>query len=177
MRTWSIPTWLVVAIGLLLNIISALMTNFYIDTATMDAGQLLQQQSSNDKLISLTWQQIESIERKREVTLSLLTLSQSSQTQLPEAVQNELLRELHAWQAMRFETLTLSTLPDIMTAMNREQEQLREKINQLYIENLTLGEQYTGLMSDISGLRNLALFLQIIGLAMVLARDLSRKQS
>ncbi|KDM93492.1 hypothetical protein [Photobacterium galatheae] len=176
MRKWSIPTWLVVATGLLLNIISALMTNFFIDGATMDAGQLIQQQSNNDKLISLTWQQIESIERKREVTLSLLTLSQSSQTLLPEPVQNELLRELHAWQEMRFEAVTVEHLPDIMAAMNREQEHLREKINQLYIENLSLGEHYTELMSDISGLRNLALFLQVIGLAMVLARDLSRKQ-
>ena len=60
-----------------------------------------------------------------------------------------------------------------MEELNKVQYEQREKINQLYLDNLELVEQHADKMKTISQLRNLALFLQIIGLGLVLARDLS----
>lgn len=176
MRKRSVPTWILVATGLLLNIVSALMTNFYIDSATVDANQLVQHQYNNEKLISLTWQQIEGIERKRELVLNLVSISELSGAPLPVPVQQEIHDQLAPLHHVTFTELTTGKLTGIMTAFSTEQEQLREKINQLFIDNLALAEKHTQLMAHISGLRNLALFLQIIGLALILARDLSRQQ-
>lgn len=176
MRRWSVPTWILVATGLLLNIVSALMTNFYIDGATVDANQLVQQQNNNEKLISLTWQQIEGIERKRELVLNLVSLSELSGAPLPAPVQQEIQDQLAPLHNATFAGLATGKLTGLMAAFNTEQELLREKINQLFIDNLSLADKHTRLMAHISGLRNLALFLQIIGLALILARDLSRRQ-
>ena len=85
MRNWTIPTWILVATGLLLNIISALMTNFLIDDATRQANELVQMQQNNDKLINLTWQQVESVERKRELALLLVSSSEHAKQPIAEA--------------------------------------------------------------------------------------------
>lgn len=176
MRKWSVPTWILVATGLLLNIVSALMTNVYIDGATVDANQLVQQQNNNEKLISLTWQQIEGIERKRELVLNLVSISELNNAPLPVPVEQEMQDQLAPLHNAALSGLATDKLPGLMAAFNTEQEGYREKINQLYIDNLSLAEKHTRLMTHISGLRNLALFLQIIGLALILARDLSRRQ-
>ena len=67
----SIPTWLIVLIGLLFNISAALVTHFLIDGKTNQLNSISMQMKNNDKEISLLWVQIEGIERKRE-TLYLL---------------------------------------------------------------------------------------------------------
>ncbi|MDO6708955.1 hypothetical protein [Photobacterium sp. 1_MG-2023] len=176
MRKWFVLTWALVATGLLLNILSALMTNFYIEGTTVEANRLVQQQHGNDKLISLTWQQIESLEQKKELVLILVSMSETSPASLPVSVAQELQRQLEHWQVSISAALSAESVQHTMTAVNAEQALLRDKINQLFIENLALNSEYTQRMTTISGLRSLALFLQIIGLALILARDLSRRQ-
>ena len=62
-----------------------------------------------------------------------------------------------------------------MEALNDVQAEQREKINDLYLANQELINDNAEKMKAISRLRNLALFLQVLGLAFVLARDLNRK--
>ncbi|QUJ66204.1 hypothetical protein KDD30_08330 [Photobacterium sp. GJ3] len=176
MKKWAVPTWALVATGLLLNILSALMTNFYIEGTTVEANRLVQQQHGNDKLISLTWQQIESLEQKKELVLILVSISETSQASLPVSVAQELQRQLEHWQVSIPAALSAESVQHTMTAVNAEQALLRDKINQLFIDNLALNSEYAQRMTTISGLRSLALFLQIIGLALILARDLSWRQ-
>ena len=173
-RRW-LPTWVVVGLGLLLNIVSALMTTFYIDDATQQANALVQHQQNNDKLISLVWQQVETLERKREHIMTILTVSDVAGEAIPAPVEAQLIKGLSDWIAQPPSSLRLATLPDVMMQLDTAQRTLRDKVDQLYLENLRLVEIHGSKMEDISRMRNLALFLQVIGLAMVLARDLNRR--
>ncbi|MGF1727133.1 hypothetical protein [Photobacterium nomapromontoriensis] len=170
---WTVPTWTLVGIGLLLNIISAMMTNFYIDELTRQANSLIQRQQANEKLISLTWQQVETIERKREHILVLLATSEAANTTLPEVIELQLQQDVNNWLHQNLTSIRLDNLPNVMINIDTAQMALRDKINQLYLDNLDLVTDYGAKMKSISRLRNLALFLQIIGLALVLARDLN----
>ena len=174
MRRWTVPTWTLVATGLLLNVISALMTNFFIDGITLQANELIQRQQNNDKLISLTWQQVETVERKREYILQLISSSKLHKQPIAIEISQQVISELNYWLDEKIEQLSLSEIPRLMVVMNNVQQSQREKINQLYLDNLELVEIHDDKMKSISQLRNLALFLQIIGLSLVLARDLNR---
>ncbi|WP_244556691.1 hypothetical protein [Enterovibrio nigricans] len=63
-----------------------------------------------------------------------------------------------------------------MLKIDQQQDLLREKIDSLYLENLQLAESQREINGNISAYRNLALFLQVLGLALIMARDLSRRQ-
>ncbi|PSW20695.1 hypothetical protein C9I98_07570 [Photobacterium sanctipauli] len=174
-RKWFIPTWTLVAVGLLLNVISALMTNFYIDDATRQANELVQQQQSNEKLITLIWQQVETVERKREHTLELVALSEMQGDVLPKPILEQVIQDLSYWLPNQNVDISVSSISVLMEQLNSVQVEQRDKINQLYLDNLELIAVHAEKMKSISQLRNLALFLQILGLALVLSRDLSRR--
>jgi uncharacterized protein involved in cysteine biosynthesis len=173
---WSITrTQVLVSIGLLFNVVAALMTNFYIDRVSQDAHKLVQQQSANDNLIRQTWLQIDALERKRELILSLLTSAAHNQQSIPTPVQALLRNDLKYWLDMAaLPRLELENLPQLDQQIAKVQDQQRNRIDDWYLQNLDLMDDYTEQMGWISSLRNLALFLQIIGLALILARDLSR---
>lgn len=170
---WQIPTWSVVAIGLLMNIVSALMTNFYIEDEVQAANVLTQQQISNDKLIALTWQQVEAIDRKREYLLTLMVISEASNHHISSYLSQFVINDIQSWLGESVVEITKPALPEIMDKLVNLQSSQRDKINQLYIENLSLIESQSDKSKNISMLKSLALFLQIIGLGLVLARDLS----
>ncbi|MCW8328517.1 hypothetical protein MD588_06825 [Photobacterium sp. SDRW27] len=174
MRTWTVPTWTLVATGLLLNIISALMTNFFIDDATRQANDLIKMQQDNDKLINLIWQQVETVERKREQVLDLVSASEMAKRPIAKEVSEQVIADINYWLDNKIDNLALNSIPLLMSNLNKVQVEQRDKINQLYLDNLDLIEIHLAKMKSISQLRNLALFLQIIGLALVLARDLKK---
>ncbi|MGF1687219.1 hypothetical protein L4C36_11085 [Photobacterium japonica] len=171
----GLPTWVVVGLGLLLNIVSALMTNFYIDDATQQANVLVQEQQSNDKLIRLVWQQVETLSRKREHIMTVLTVSEVSGQKIPAAIDREIVKALDDWLPQAPETISVATLPSMMDQLDEAQRELRDNVDRLYLDNLRLIAEHAQKMEDISQMRNLALFLQMIGLALVLARDLNRR--
>lgn len=172
---WRIPTWVLVGIGLLLNVVSAFMTNFYIDDSTRQINSQIQQQASNDKLITLIWQQVETVERKKEHVLELLSNSEYMSKPLIPEIKNQVMSDLTYWLGDDVASLSITTLSNLMGKINTVQFEQREKINQLYLDNLELIDSYTSEMEYISQLRSLALFLQVIGLGLVLSRDLSRR--
>ncbi|TDA70622.1 DNA mismatch repair protein, partial [Halomonas marinisediminis] len=47
-----------------------------------------------------------------------------------------------------------------------------KQIDDFYLNNLTINEQLVGLNETIAWYRNISLFLQVFGLALILARDL-----
>ena len=96
---WQVPTWTLVAIGLLLNIISALLTNFYIDDLTRQSNEIVQRQQNNEKLIQLTWQQVETVERKREHVLVILNAAEMMQSSLPIQVSAQIEHDMNYWIA------------------------------------------------------------------------------
>ncbi|MDO6763349.1 hypothetical protein [Agarivorans sp. 1_MG-2023] len=177
MRWRFTRTQVLVSIGLLFNIVAALMTNFYIDSVSQDAHQLVQQQQANDNLIKQTWLQIESLERKRELILALVSNEAQTSQPIPQTVQELLAKDLKYWLEMgEVPSINLSNLAALDRLVSKVQNQLRERIDNWYLQNIDLMGAYTDQMSTISSLRNLALFLQMIGLALILARDLSRPE-
>ena len=149
---WQVPTWTLVAMGLLLNILSALITNFYIDDLTRQSSEIAQSQQNNEKLIQLTWQQVETVERKREHVLVILNAAEMMQSPLPEAVATQVANEIGYWLSDKRIELNIENLPAIMKAFDEVQSGQRDKINDLYLENQTLIEANADKMKAISRL-------------------------
>ena len=163
----SVPTWLVVLIGLLFNISAALITHFIIDEKTNQLNSLSMQMNNNEKEISLLWAQIEGVERKRE-TLYLL----ANQGQLNEQIATQFSRLL-AYHLQ--EQLPLTDIKLVDNKIDAYQDDIRNEIDNKFFLNLELVELEMLLQSEVSGLRNWSIFLQMIGLSLILARDLTRK--
>lgn len=164
----SIPTWLVVLTGLLFNISAALITHFLIDGKTNQLNSLSMQMKNNDKEISLLWVQIEGIERKRE-TLYLLR----NQGPLDDVISLQFSRLLALYLQ---EKISLDDILLVDKKIDLYQANIRNEIDNKFFLNLELVELETGLQSEVSSLRNWSIFLQMIGLSLILARDLSRKK-
>ncbi|WP_022940542.1 hypothetical protein [Psychromonas hadalis] len=164
-----IPTWLVVLVGLLFNISAALITHFIIEGKTNQLNSLSMQMKNNDKEISLLWVQVEGIERKRE-TLYLL----KNQGELDEviALQFSRLLALHLQ-----ENIPLADIQLVDKKIDSYQANIRNEIDNKFFLNLELVELEMLLQSEVARLRSWSLFLQMIGLSLILARDLSRQRA
>nr|WP_159063853.1 hypothetical protein [Thaumasiovibrio occultus] len=157
-----VKTWMIVALGLAMNVAAALMTHLLIEKRVQKMGALANQQMESQQLIEQTWQHIETLERKKE-WLILLPPEQlgSDKTALV----------LAPWVAPSVEMETLA----LLHALDARQDQLRRSIDDHYLDILDLNEAKNQQAQDIAAYRNLALFLQIMGLALILARDLRRR--
>lgn len=94
----------------------------------------------------------------------------------PATVLNEALRgQLRRWVSDEVPTISLANLPEIMVLINRAQEAQRTRIDDYYLDNLTLVELIQRLDEKMAFYKNIALFLQVFGLALILARDLARR--
>ncbi len=60
-----------------------------------------------------------------------------------------------------------------MRLINKAQQGQRNIIDELYLDNLSLTEAIQFVEEEMAYYKNIALFLQIFGLALILARDLS----
>ncbi len=166
---FRVSTWLVVLIGLLFNISAALVTHFLIDGKTSQLNSLSMQVNNNEKEIGLLWGQIEGIERKRE-TLYLLMNQEKIDDII--ALQFSRLLALHLQ-----EPVSLASIQRVDQKIDAYQTDLRNEIDNKFFLNLELVELQMYLQSDVSSLRNWSIFLQMIGLSLILARDLTRKLS
>ncbi|PKF60538.1 hypothetical protein CW745_14460 [Psychromonas sp. psych-6C06] len=162
-----VPTWFVVLIGLLFNILAALISHFFIDAKTNQLNSLSMQMSNNDKEIGLLWEQIEGIERKREIFYLLVNQGEINKTVASQFV---LLLEKHLHQKVRVDDIQV-----VDNQIDLYQEAIRNEIDSKFFLNLELVELQMHLRSEVSTLRNWSIFLQMIGLSLILARDLSRK--
>ena len=166
-----IPAWLVVLIGLLFNISAALVTHFMIDGKMNQLNQFTMQMAANNKEMDLLWLQIEGIERKRETVYLLLNQDLLNPVI---AKQFTLLLESHLQQSVKL--MDLSDINNLDRQINSYQESIRNEIDHKFFLNLELAELDMLLTAEVSSLRNWSIFLQMIGLSLILARDLSRKR-
>lgn len=167
----GLPTWLVVLIGLVFNILSALVTHFIIEGKDQQLNILSTQAARNNKEIDLFWIQIEGMERKREALYLLL-----NQGDLKENVAQQFSILLTTYLHQEIPVSRLQNIGELDLKINDYQDDLREKIDAKYFLNLGLAELEMTLKKQISRLRNWSIFLQMIGLSLILARDLSRKK-
>lgn len=166
----SIPTWAVVMTGLIFNISSALVTHFFIEKKNDELSELSLKSSNNSNEIELFWAQIEAVEQKRD-TLLLLAQQGSIDKDIAPIFSSILSAHLH--QQFTYEELNDFEL--INEKINIYQQGVREQIDQRFLNNLDYMEIESEYRKSISSLRNWSIFLQLIGLSLILARDLSRR--
>ncbi|WP_162047729.1 DNA mismatch repair protein [Vibrio taketomensis] len=167
------PSWLLVLIGLVLNVLALLMSSIVLERLGQSKASLLEQQQENLYSIQLTWNRVETLERKKEWTILYLQREQedASTPILDAAFQ----AQLRAWLSVSIPDLSATNLGSILDLIESAQQSQRDQIDTFYLSNLSLSEQVMALDSQIAWYRNIGLFLQVFGLALILARDLARK--
>lgn len=174
MLRWP-PAWLLVLIGLVLNILAIVMSSVVLEDLNRDMSALNERKQDNLYSIQLAWNRVETLERKKE--LSLLYLSQSalvSNRDDTSLIASELTKQLNDWVGEKIPPLQLENISQITELIEQAQKNQREQIDGFYLQNLSFNEQLSALDEQIAWYRNISLFLQVFGLALILARDLAR---
>jgi len=167
----NIPTWTVVMIGLVFNISSALVTHFFIEEKNEKLTQLNMEISKNNNQIELLWSQMEGIEQKRD-TLLLLT----QQGEISPKITTVLSSIFAAHLQQQLTIKELNNVELMNHKIDQYQQLIRDQIDFRFLTNLDYTELENKYKKSISSLRNWSIFLQMIGLSLILARDLSRKR-
>ncbi|NOI79528.1 DNA mismatch repair protein [Vibrio tubiashii] len=167
----SPPAWALVLTGLVLNVLALLMSSIVLDKLSGEIGQLSEQKDENIYSIQLAWNSVEMLERKREMLLLHIAYEGEVQQQLQATLQGQ----LSQWVNQPIPEISLDNLPQLMMLINQAQQSYRNQIDDFYLENLSISELMTSLNERIAWYKNIGLFLQVFGLALILARDLARK--
>ena len=170
--------WVFVLTGIVFNILSAVIAHYFIGLNNDDINLIDRDINQKQVLIDSLWQSRVEVERKKEFFI-LLFSQPNEQPAASEAFYQQYLQELMSTHGLtEFEPRMdhdrdnpLGLLLDISAAA---QAAIIESINNTYFETLELHEARMPLESDNSRLFSIAIFLQVIGLILVLARDLRR---
>lgn len=171
--------WVFVLTGIIFNILSAVITHYFIGLNN-DAINIIDNEiQRKEVLIDSLWQSKNEVERKKEFFILLLS-SKLDKSEVVETIYSDYLEEvMDSYQLKEFTTRMdrdigsdLGLLLDLSRAA---QKSIIESINDTYFETLELQEAKMPLVHDNSRLFSIAIFLQVIGLILVLARDLRRQ--
>ncbi|MDH3387691.1 MAG: hypothetical protein OEN02_07275 [Gammaproteobacteria bacterium] len=171
--------WVFVLTGILFNILSAVITHYFIGLNNDQISLLDREIGKKQVLIDSLWQSKTEVERKKEFFVLLLS-SKPDNPSLAETFYHDYLRQvLGNYGLQDFETrmqqhdpTDLELLLDLSSAA---QESIIASINNTYFESLELRDAKMPLEADNSRLFSIAIFLQVTGLILVLARDLRRR--
>tara|TARA_B100001059_G_scaffold200614_1_gene207501 strand:- start:1950 stop:2237 length:288 start_codon:yes stop_codon:yes gene_type:complete len=83
--------------------------------------------------------------------------------------------QLGAWVSGEVPEITVENLSQVMMLINQAQQSQRTRIDDFYLDNLTFSELLQALEEQVTLYKNIAIFLQIFGLALILARDLASR--
>ncbi|CAH6839321.1 DNA mismatch repair protein [Vibrio chagasii] len=169
------PPWMIVLTGLVLNILAIVVSSLVLDKMVVEQAQYRERQQGNVYSIQLAWNTIETLERKRESMLLHMDISTSSNSAVTPDLEEAMRGQLGAWVSGKVPEITVENLSQIMMLINQAQQSQRTRIDDFYLDNLTLSELLQALEEQMTLYKNIALFLQIFGLALILARDLARR--
>ncbi|CAH6782171.1 DNA mismatch repair protein [Vibrio chagasii] len=169
------PPWMIVLTGLVLNILAIVVSSLVLDKMVVEQAQYRERQQGNVYSIQLAWNTIETLERKRESMLLHMDISTSSNSAVTPELEEAMRGQLGAWVSGKVPEITVENLSQIMMLINQAQQSQRTRIDDFYLDNLTLSELLQALEEQMTLYKNIALFLQIFGLALILARDLARR--
>ncbi|CAH0533439.1 hypothetical protein VST7929_01307 [Vibrio stylophorae] len=161
-----IPVWLFILLGLLLNIVAILISSVILEQYNQRNQRLHEQQTEYLDHISQAWRKVENLERKREWTWLMMQRLAANQDA---KVTPTLIAQLQPWLNQPLNNISYQSLFQLI---DQDQQQLREKIDTAYIETLTIKQRLQTNSQNAAYLHHLALFLQILGLTLLLARDL-----
>ena len=170
--------WVFVSIGVIFNVLSAVITHYFISLNNDEINDIDRQIQGKQVLIDSLWQSKIEVERKKEFFILLLSIESGKRT-ATENLYRDYLSELvnsHSLQGFknRIEEDQDGDLNLLLVLSTAAQTSIIDLINEAYFETLVLQESRMPLERDNSRLFSIAIFLQVIGLILVLARDLRR---
>tara|TARA_Y100000588_G_scaffold389392_1_gene491975 strand:- start:4578 stop:5081 length:504 start_codon:yes stop_codon:yes gene_type:complete len=166
---------MIVLTGLVLNILAIVVSSLVLDKMVVEQAQYRERQQGNVYSIQLAWNTIETLERKRESMLLHRDISTSSNSSVTPELEEAMRGQLGAWVSGKVPEITVENLSQIMMLINQAQQSQRTRIDDFYLDNLTLSKLLQALEEQMTLYKNIAPFLQIFGLALILARDLARR--
>jgi len=173
--------WVFVTTGILFNILSAVITHYFIGLNNEQIGDIDRGIQSKQVLIDSLWQSKTEVERKKEFFLLLLAMQAdqaSSQTGHIDRYYKEYIAETaDTYNLSEFKNRQVKGMrdPDLLLHISEAaQKTIIESINSTYFERIELEDEKTPLERANARLFSIAIFLQVVGLILVLARDLKR---
>ncbi|MCP4767427.1 MAG: hypothetical protein GY875_14260 [Gammaproteobacteria bacterium] len=170
--------WVFVLSGIVFNILSAVITHYFIGLNTDGINSIDRNINNKQVLIDSLWQSRTELERKKEFFI-LLLVDPSNKSAATSDLYRKYLNELRDNHALdefhtRIDDEKGNDLGLLLDLGDAAQASIIESINATYFETLALQEAKMPLERDNSRLFSIAIFLQVIGLILVLARDLRR---
>ncbi|WP_047042106.1 hypothetical protein [Vibrio mexicanus] len=169
------PPWLLVLVGLILNVLAILMSSVVLERLGGDVTRYLEQKEENQHSIQLAWSSVETLERKREALLLHIQTAQNPDKAMDKNLSNALKGQMSVWVLGDVPDFKSEHLPELMMLIDQAQRAHRNKIDDYFLDNLAISEKVTALEDRIAWYKSVALFLQVFGLALLLARDLARR--
>lgn len=170
--------WVFVLTGILFNIMSAVITHYFIGLNNEQINFINRDIQNRQVLIDSLWQARTEVERKKEFFILYLANKPEASALVDSYYQGYLRETLDSHNLEGFDTrlgakmqADLALLLDVSSAA---QASIIESINQTYFEILEKTELKNPLEKANARLFSIAIFLQVVGLILVLARDLRR---
>ncbi len=172
-----INKWVFVAAGILFNISSAIITHYFIGINDQQLMQLEKKSALYDTQIQSQWRLKTEVDRKQEFLLLLLNQSNPQNFQ---QTRDFIIQQLnHAMDLQKISGKKLDPDSEInFDTISNTSETLRQSIissiNQTYLEKLDIVDKKQPLNERNSLLFSIAIFLQLTGLILVLAKDIGK---
>lgn len=172
--------WVLITIGIVMNITSAIVTHFFISQNNTDIQTIEQKIIAMETHIDSQWQNKSEMERKKE--FALLLLNKQPQQAIKTEIKTYLLAHLASLkkhylspeQKQHFNNIDLMIHATIQLTRLAQQTLIND-INDQYFEKLELEASQKPLKDSNAILYSIAIFMQLIGLILVLSRDLARQ--
>jgi hypothetical protein len=171
--------WVFVLSGVVFNILSAVITHYFIGLNTDEINVIDRKINSKQVLIDSLWQSRTELERKKEFFILLLA-NPANELASTGNLYRDYLNDLSSTYTLdefqsRIDQGNGYELGLMLDLSRAAQSAIVESINSSYFETLALEEAKMPLERNNSRLFSIAIFLQVIGLILVLARDLRRQ--
>lgn len=167
---FTVRAWILVLLGIVLNAIAVVMSSVVLDRSSAQLQMWSEQKQQNLYSIQLAWNKLDILERKEEMLMLYLSKPDRS-----EALDKALSLRISYWLQRTMPEIDISHVDVLVGALEEVREVQRDQIDGLYIENLSLQEKMRHYSERYQLFRNIALMLQILGLTLILARDLGRR--
>lgn len=162
--------WHLVLSGLLLNILAILLSSLIIERNEGHISLLNDEIMNQNHSIELASSQVSTLERKKELLLLYVSLGQQHNNEVSKQIQEQ----IALWTQSDIPNVTPANLSTLITTINNAQKVQRERIDDIYLNNISKMETVHDLDKTNAIYKNLSIFLQIFGLALILARDLRK---
>ena len=170
--------WVFVLTGILFNVLAAVITHYFIGLNNEQIMALDREIDRKQILIDSQWQARIEAERKEEFFILLLASESAAGDALQDYFDDYLaqLAENHALTEFksRMPKMTGQDLDLLLEIGDAVQAKIIDIINNAYFEILELQDARQPLERTNARLLSIAIFLQVTGLILVLARDLRR---